>query len=71
MIRTNPDASSSTSTTLRNVASLRRPNSLRPSEVPANNAGNPIRNSFAISGVIAPLAPIYRALIKKIATATG
>ena len=37
MISTTPDASSSTSTTLRNVASLRRPNSFRPSQVPASS----------------------------------
>ena len=66
-----PDARSSASTIFRNVASSSRPNSFSPSQVPANKAGNPIRNSLITSGVIAPLAPIHNALMAKIATATG
>ena len=46
MISTAPDARSSTSTTFRNIASSSRPNSFSPSQVPANSAGNPIRNSL-------------------------
>ena len=39
--------------------------------MPARSAGNPIKNSLIVSGVIALLAPIHTALIRKIATATG